>query len=189
MCFQCFPEKPCNDSKINETAKRKNFKKFHFFIFVIQKKKYFKAFNFLPSFYKNQNMFTSETKIRVRYAETDRMGYVYYGNYATYYEVGRVEALRELGFSYKKMEDNGIMLPVFTFSIKYIKPAYYDDLLTVKTIIKNLPGARIKFDYEIFNEEKELLNTGETSLVFINKEMNKPCSAPEFFMNAIRKYF
>ena len=134
-------------------------------------------------------MYISETTIRVRYAETDRMGYVYYGNYAQYYEVGRVEALRQLGTSYKEMEDNGIMLPVYTCTIKYIKPALYDDLLVIKTIIKELPTAKISFDYEIYNQKNELLNTATTALVFINTATNKPCAAPKLFIEKLKKYF
>jgi acyl-CoA thioester hydrolase len=134
-------------------------------------------------------MYISETTVRVRYAETDRMGYVYYGNYTQYYEIGRVEALRQLGSSYKDMEDNGIMLPVYTCNIKYIKPALYDDLLVIKTTIKELPSARISFDYEIYNQKNELLNTANTVLVFINTTTNKPCVAPESFMEKLRKFF
>jgi acyl-CoA thioester hydrolase len=130
-------------------------------------------------------MYTSETKIRVRYAETDKMGYVYYGNYAQYYEVGRVEALRQLGMSYKDMEDNGIMLPVLTYSIKYFKPAFYDEELTIKTIIKDIPNTRIVFEYECYNDKGILLNKGETSLVFINIQNNKPISAPKDFLDLL----
>ena len=134
-------------------------------------------------------MFINTTPVRVRYAETDRMGYVYYGNYATYYEVGRVEALRELGVSYKSMEDSGFLLPVIDYTIKYFKPAFYDELLTVKTLIKILPSARIHFYYEIYNEKEEKLNQGETTLVFINKSTNKPCAAPDWFLEKIKKHF
>ena len=134
-------------------------------------------------------MYISETTVRVRYAETDKMGYVYYGNYTHYYEVGRVEALRQLGTSYKEMEDNGVMLPVYICNIKYLKPALYDDLLVIKTIIRELPTAKITFDYEIYNQKNELLNTGTTSLVFINMASNKPCPAPGSFMEKIRKFF
>ncbi|MCC6838301.1 MAG: acyl-CoA thioesterase [Bacteroidia bacterium] len=134
-------------------------------------------------------MYISETTIRVRYAETDRMGYVYYGNYAQYFEVGRVEALRQLGTSYKEMEDNGMMLPVYTCNIKYHKPAFYDDLLVIKTMIKELPTARIKFYYEIYNQNNELLNTGDTTLVFIDMNTKKPCLAEQSFLNKIKKYF
>jgi acyl-CoA thioester hydrolase len=134
-------------------------------------------------------MFSSEIKIRVRYAETDRMGYVYYGNYATYFEVARVESLRIMGMTYKDMEDEGIILPVLDYQIKFIKPAYYDDLLTIKTVIKNIPGARINFEYETFNEKKVLLNIANTTLVFINKNTLKPCAAPDYFTQHMSKYF
>ena len=123
-------------------------------------------------------MYKHQDKIRVRYAHTDRMGYCYYGNYAQFFEIGRVEALRGLGFSYKSMEDNGILLPVIDFNIKYLAPAFYDDLLTINTFIKELPTARIKFDYEIFNESGEKLNLGSTTLVFINKNSAKPMKCP-----------
>ena len=128
-------------------------------------------------------MYISETQVRVRYAETDQMGYVYYGNYAQYYEVGRVEALRQLGMSYKAMEESGVMLPVHTFSIKYLKPALYDNLLTIITKIKEIPRARITFYYEIYNEQDVLLNEGETTLVFISMATNKPCAAPDDFVD------
>ncbi len=134
-------------------------------------------------------MYISETTVRVRYAETDRMGYVYYGNYTQYFEVGRVEALRQLGTSYKQMEDNGVMLPVYTCNLKYLKPAYYDDLLIIKTTVTDLPRVKINFDYEIFNEKNELLTTGSTTLVFIDNITKKPCPAPDSFMEKIRKFF
>lgn len=134
-------------------------------------------------------MYVSETTVRVRYAETDRMGYVYYGNYTQYFEVGRVEALRQLGTSYKEMEEGGVMLPVYTCNLKYLKPAYYDDLLVIKTTIKELPRARINFDYEVYNQKNELLNIGSTTLVFISIETMKPCPAPESFMEKIKKFF
>ncbi len=134
-------------------------------------------------------MFSSEIKIRVRYAETDRMGYAYYGNYATYFEVARVESLRIMGMTYKDMEDEGIILPVLDYHIKFIKPAFYDDLLTIKTVIKNIPGARINFEYETFNEKNVLLNIANTTLVFINKNTLKPCAAPDYFKQHMLKYF
>jgi acyl-CoA thioester hydrolase len=138
---------------------------------------------------KLSEMYISETTVRVRYAETDKMGYVYYGNYTQYYEIGRVEAMRSLGTSYKEMEENGIMLPVYTCSLKYHKPALYDDLLIIKTIIKELPTLKISFDYEIYNHENVLLNTGSTTLIFINMATNRPCRAPESFIKKIEKYF
>lgn len=134
-------------------------------------------------------MYISETTLRVRYAETDRMGYAYYGNYLQYFEVGRVEALRQLGMSYRSMEEQGVMLPVIECSVKYFKPAYYDDLLTVKTTIPEIPKTRILFQYEIYNEKKELLNKGETTLVFVNTQTSKPCMAPGYFLERIKEYF
>ncbi len=134
-------------------------------------------------------MYISETTIRVRYAETDKMGYVYYGNYTTYYEVGRVEALRQLGTTYKEMEESGIILPVYSCNLRYLKPAIYDDLLIVKTTIKALPTVRITFDYEIYNQKNELLNVGDTTLVFINISNNKVCSAPDSFIDRIKVFF
>ena len=134
-------------------------------------------------------MYNSETTIRVRYAETDQMGFVYYGNYLQYYEVGRVEALRQLGTSYKTMEDEGIILPVYTCNVKYLKSAVYDDLLLIKTSIKEIPKVRISFDYEIYNQHNELLNTGNTMLVFVSKLTNRPCLAPKTFLEKISNYF
>ncbi|MCX6291753.1 MAG: thioesterase family protein [Bacteroidetes bacterium] len=134
-------------------------------------------------------MYLSEIQIRVRYSETDRMGYVYYGNYAGYFEVARAESLRNLGFTYKAMEDEGFILPVFTFSVKYMRPAFYDDLLIIKVMVRELPAARIRFDYETYNEKDELINTAETTLVFINKVTGKPCAAPAYFLDALKKFF
>ena len=134
-------------------------------------------------------MFQTETQLRVRYSETDRMGYVYYGNYAKYFEVARVEALRTLGITYKKMEEEGIILPVLEFTIKYFKPAFYDDLLTIKTVIPKLPEARIYFEYQIFNETGTLLNKANTTLVFINVTNGKPIAAPEYLLARMRDYY
>ena len=134
-------------------------------------------------------MLNHEIKIRVRYAETDRMGYVYYGNYATYLEVARVEMLRHLGFSYRSLEDEGILLPVLDFSIRYLKPAFYDDELTIRTIIPKLPGARITFNYEIYNANNEKISFAETTLVFINKATNRPSPAPDDLLTAMKPFF
>lgn len=134
-------------------------------------------------------MYKSELKIRVRYAETDRMGYVYYGNYATYFEVARVEALRELGFSYKSLEDDGILLPVAEFSIKYLRPAFYDDELTIITEIPELPGTRIQFHYQVFNAKGELLTKASTTLVFVQKDTGRPCPAPALIIEAWKPFF
>jgi len=134
-------------------------------------------------------MFESTTSLRVRYAETDRMGYVYYGNYASFYEVGRVEALRDLGLSYRELEDSGIMLPVSELSSKYRKPAYYDDLISVRTVIPEMPAARLKFLYYLYNTAGDLINEGATTLVFVNIQTMKPCGAPKHFLDLIRPYF
>jgi len=134
-------------------------------------------------------MFTNSIEIRVRYAETDKMGFVYYGNYATYFEVARVESFRALGFSYKAMEDQGVMMPVVEYKTKYIKPALYDDLLTIRTFIKELPTARIRFEYEVYNQEEVLLNIAETSLVFVSAETKRPCPMPEYFLNMLKPFY
>ena len=130
-------------------------------------------------------MLVNKHKIRVRYGETDQMGYVYYGNYASYFEVGRVEWLRNFGVSYKEMEDNGIMLPVSNLNISYLKPTRYDDLITIKTTLKKIPTAKIEFDFEIFNEQNELLTKGYTSLVFIDMEKNRPTRCPKYLLDKI----
>jgi acyl-CoA thioester hydrolase len=128
-----------------------------------------------------------DTKIRVRYAEADRMGYVYYGNYAMYFESARTEMLRSLGFSYREWEDNGIILPVRELQIRYHAPAYYDDLLTIRTIIKEEPSARITFHHEVYNEKGEKTCSGSLVLVFINSETRRPTRAPEFFLKALEE--
>jgi acyl-CoA thioester hydrolase len=121
-----------------------------------------------------------DLKLRVRYAETDQMGVVYHGNYAQYFEMGRVEWLRNLGVSYRWMEENGVMLPVVSLTMNYKKPARYDDELTVRTIFKSQEGVKIDFEYEIYNEKNELLTTGYSMLVFVNMKTNKPMLAPEY---------
>jgi len=128
-------------------------------------------------------MFKNNHQIRVRYGETDQMGYCYYGNYAQYFEVGRVEALRSLGLSYKSLEEDGIMLPVLDFSVKYISPAFYDDLLTIETTIERVDGARIYFSYEIKNEADKLISKATTTLVFVNKSTMRPTTPPSHFLS------
>jgi acyl-CoA thioester hydrolase len=135
-------------------------------------------------------MFQTEIQIRVRYSETDRMGFVYYGHYSTYYEVARVEAIRTLGFNYKELEDDyGILLPVRENWSRYISPAYYDDLLTVKVMIVDMPNVRFEFQYDIFRENGEKIHTGKTTLVFIEKKSGKPCQAPKELVDHIKPYF
>jgi acyl-CoA thioester hydrolase len=125
------------------------------------------------------------TQTRVRYSETDQMGYCYYGNYAQFLEIGRVEALRHLGFRYKDMEEQGILLPVLDFQIKYISPAKYDDLLTIETTIVAVEGTRIIFDYQIKNEMDFTIATASTTLVFVTKELMRPMKAPENIVKAL----
>lgn len=134
-------------------------------------------------------MFTHTTKIRVRYAETDQMGYVYYGNYAAFYEVGRVEMLRSLGMTYKEMEATGIMMPVLELKCKYIKPARYDEEISIKVIMEKMPGVRIHFRYELYNESEELINIGETLLVFVNMDTNRPCLPSQSFSDRLKPFF
>ncbi|PKR81531.1 thioesterase [Brumimicrobium salinarum] len=128
-----------------------------------------------------QPIYAHSTLIRVRYGETDQMGYCYYGNYAQYFEVGRVEALRALGMSYKKLEDLGYMLPVADFSVQYKAPAFYDDELKVVTKIVQLKGVRLYFDYSIFNSKNQLISTAKTTLVFVSKENRRPVTPPVEF--------
>jgi acyl-CoA thioester hydrolase len=134
-------------------------------------------------------MFSFSTNIRVRYAETDQMGYVYYGNYATYYEVARVEMLRSLDFSYKALEASGVMMPVLELKCKYIRPAKYDDLLTINVKIEQKPTTRMIFKYEVFNQENTLLNIGETTLVFIAMKTAKVSEMPTVMKDLLNKYF
>lgn len=134
-------------------------------------------------------MFVHEVQLRVCYADTDQMGYVYYGNYGRFYEIARVEALRSLGFSYKMMEESGTMMPVYEHKSRYIQPARYDDLLTIKAFIRVKPSVRILFDYEVYNESRILLNTGETTLVFVNRQNGRPCKAPANLQALLLPFF
>ena len=135
-------------------------------------------------------MFSSETKIRVRYGETDQMGFLYYGYYALYYEVGRAEAIRELGYTYKEMEETGIMMPVVELNAKYYRPALYDNLITVKTILKELTDTpKIDFHSELYNEKGELLNKGITTLVFYDAAKKEKVTMPEVLREKLQPYF
>lgn len=127
-----------------------------------------------------------EISVRVRYAETDQMAVVYHGNYAQYFEMGRVEWLRNMGVSYKWMEDNGIMLPVVSLTMNYKKPARYDDLLTIKTIFKSQTSVKIEFDYEIYNDKRELLTTGYSMLVFVDMKTLRPTIPTSYVLDKIK---
>jgi acyl-CoA thioester hydrolase len=128
-----------------------------------------------------------EFTVRVRYAETDQMGVVYHGNYAQYFEMGRVDWLRNLGVSYKWMEDNGVMLPVVSLEMNYKKPARYDDILRVKTILKSQTSVKIEFDYEIYNEQNQLLTTGYSMLVFVDMKTGRPIVPPKYVSDKINE--
>ena len=134
-------------------------------------------------------MFTFDYTYRVRYADVDQMGYMYYGHYAKLYEIGRVEAFRSLGVIYKDFEDNGYIMPVYENKSRFISPAKYDEVLTIKAILKEIPKVRICFFYEIFNEEGVKIHTGETTLVWINTKTDRIISCPESIENALKPFF
>lgn len=134
-------------------------------------------------------MYQSETSVRVRYGETDQMAYVYYGVYAMYYEVARVESLRRLGVTYKELEASGVMMPVLENHSKFLMAARYDELLKIVVTIREKPTVRIKFEYEIFNEENKLIHQGETLLAFVDTKSGRPCRPPELMMNVLAPYF
>ena len=134
-------------------------------------------------------MYSHSIEIRVRYGETDKMGYLYYGNYAEYYEVGRVETIRTLGLSYKELEDSGISMPVLDLQSTFVKPAHYDDVLTVKTTITAMPMVRCMFSYEITNQKDETINFGKTTLFFFDMKRRKPCRAPWELTEKLAQFF
>ncbi len=131
-------------------------------------------------------LISSNTSVKVRYSETDQMGVVHHGNYVQYLELARIDWLSKLGISYKTMEENGIMLPVYTMDFKFKKSAFFDDDLTVKTYLRKIPTARIVFDYEIYNQHQELLTIASTSLVFVDSETKKPVSCPNYLLEKIK---
>ncbi|MCD6062209.1 MAG: thioesterase [Flavipsychrobacter sp.] len=135
-------------------------------------------------------MYSSTTQVRVRYGETDQMGYLYYGYYALYYEVGRAEAIRQLGFTYKELEEMGIVMPVIELNSQYFRPALYDDLITVKTILKAMSdGPKISFHSELYNEQQQLLNRGLTTLVFYDPKEKKKIDMPEQLKTVLEPFF
>jgi acyl-CoA thioester hydrolase len=127
--------------------------------------------------------------IRVRYVETDQMGIVNNAHYPTYYEIGRTELFRALGISYSELEKQGVMLPVAETWIKYHTPAYYDDLLTIETFIAEMPASRIKFEYHIYNQNKQLVNQGYTILAFLNAQTRRPGRVPTVIENLLKPFF
>lgn len=135
-------------------------------------------------------MFTTETQIRIHYALTDQMGVVYYGNYAQFYEIGRTEAIRNLGFTYKEVEAMGIFLAVTDMHIRFLRPAKYDNLITVKTTLREIPlHHKILFHGEICNQENELLNTGDVTLYFLDSKTMKRTEMPAALKEKLVKFF
>jgi len=135
-------------------------------------------------------MFTSETTIRVRYAETDQMNVVYHGNYAQYFEVARAEAIREMGITYKDMEAMGIVMPIVELHTKFLRPAVYDDLLTIKTQLRELPtDHRIEFHHEVFNETGKLLTIGRIVLYFLDSKTMARAAMPAELAKHLEPYF
>jgi len=134
-------------------------------------------------------MYSYDHQIRVRYSETDKMGYVYYGHYFTYFEVTRVESLRALGYNYKDLEEEGVLLPVMENTIKFLAPATYDELLTIKGTVPEMPSVKLKFNYDVFNEAGKLINQAETILAFVDAQSGKPTRPPEVMLNLFRPFF
>lgn len=131
-------------------------------------------------------MKTSSTNVKVRYAETDQMGVVHHANYPVYLELARIEWLNDIGISYKEMEDKGVMLPVYEMHFSFLSPAYFDDTLTIKTILKKLPRASIVFEYEITNQDHKLLTKAQTTLVFVDMKTNKPTRCPDYVLEVLK---
>ncbi|MBL7827603.1 MAG: acyl-CoA thioesterase [Saprospiraceae bacterium] len=135
-------------------------------------------------------MYAFETQIRVRYGETDQMGYLYYGNYAQYFEVGRVETIRSLGITYKELEEVlGIWLPVVSLEMRFVRPAYYDDLLSVRSEIRELPDEYITFHVEVYNDKRKLVNSGRVRLCFFDSKTKKVVQAPDYLLEKLRPFF
>ena len=132
---------------------------------------------------------SSKSTLKVRYSETDQMGVVHHSNYAKYLEIARIDWISQIGFSYKSMEDDGVMLPVFTLAFKFKKSAFFDDVLTVKTTLKKIPTFRIQFEYQIFNQKEELLTTASTDLVFVDAKTRKPMLCPQPILDKISELF
>lgn len=134
-------------------------------------------------------MYSFNYDYRIRYADIDQMGYMYYGNYAKLYEIGRVEALRSLGLRYRDLEETGIIMPVYENKSRFISPAKYDDLVIIRVIIKELPKVRIVFNYEIYDEQQTLLHTGETTLVFVRTSNNRITTCPKEITDRLLPFF
>jgi acyl-CoA thioester hydrolase len=135
-------------------------------------------------------MLVHEHKKRVRYGETDQMGYLYYGNYAQYYEIGRAEWIRSIGLSYRDMEvEHGVMMPVMSLNCRYVRPALYDEIITIRTSLRHLPTKTVTFYMELFNEKGKLVNGGSVKLCFLDVNTHRPVDAPAFLLEKIKPYF
>ena len=135
-------------------------------------------------------MIRFDYKVRVRYAETDKMGYLYYGEYPKYYEIGRAEMMRSLGFTYQRLEDEvGVMMPVVTLNIRYVRPAFYDEEITIRTELRKIPGNFITFHMELYNESGDLINGGSVKLCFVDVQTNETIPAPEILLDTLNPHF
>ena len=130
-------------------------------------------------------MITSENKIQIRYDEVDKMGYVYHGNYAKFFHISRTELLRKIGFSDKELEAKNILLPVIEMNIKYLKPVFYDDVITIKTFLQKIPSSRMQFKHEVFNANNQVINQAESTVVFVDMHTRKPMKVPDFIVEKI----
>ncbi len=133
-------------------------------------------------------MVHSTHRFRIRYAETDKMGFVYYGNYAQFFEVGRVELFRFIGVSYKKLEDNGLLMPVLELKVNYLRSIGYDEEILLETRLEKIEGLKVYFSYKIFDSEGTLCTTGSTLLIFINKDTHRPVPVPDLILEKIKKH-
>jgi len=134
-------------------------------------------------------MYETVKEIRVRYGETDKMGFVYHGNYPLYYEEGRTDAIRKLGFAYSDLEAEGILLPVAEMNMRFKGPAFYDELLTVKTTLIEMPSKRMKFHTDIYNQKGDWINTGQTTVLCVRADTKKICELPQHLKDAVAPYF
>jgi acyl-CoA thioester hydrolase len=134
-------------------------------------------------------MYSYETKIRVRYNETDRMGYLHHSVYVAYFEVARTEMMRNMGITYKEMEDSGILLPVYALDISFKQPAFYDDVLTIKSVLTKIPVIRLIIEYEVFNHDGQVICTATSTNVFVSAQNRKPVKAPEAFLEKFNAFF
>ncbi len=134
-------------------------------------------------------MLYGESQQRILYGQTDPMGYCYYGNYPLFYEIGRCETMRNYGFSYSELENNGYIMPVVSMHIDYKKPAHYDEIITIKTFVRERPNVKIVLEHEIYNHNGELLNKGNTTLCFVNRSTNRPSPAPDYVQKIFDENF